>query len=380
MMIAMALLFYSSIFFILFAYLGYPLVLFVMGAFRRRRVRRAEVFPPLTVIITAYNEEKRMAAKLDNTLAQDYPRENLQILVASDGSTDDTHKIVSSYADRGVQLVPVAERRGKENAQKEAIRQATGDIYVFSDVATQLDPGGLKQIVGNFADPSVGCVSSEDRLVRKDGQPAGEGIYVRYEMLLRRLESRVNSLVGLSGSFFAARREACRNLSADMQSDFCTLLSCIKMGLRGICDPAAIGYYLDVSDPSKEMDRKIRTVLRGLTVLFRHAGLFNVFRYGFFSFQLFSHKLLRWLVPFWMFAALVSNAILAPTSLGYLVLFFVQLGFYLTALFFAPRAALPRNMLVRLITYFVSVNVAIIVAWWRYLRGVRVVMWTPSER
>jgi glycosyltransferase involved in cell wall biosynthesis len=380
MMITMAILFYSSIFFVFFAYIGYPLVLLCIGTFRRLHVNRADVFPPLTVIITAYNEEKRIAAKLENTLAQSYPKESIQILVASDGSTDDTHEIVERYADRGITLVPVAERRGKENAQKEAIRQATGDIYVFSDVATQLDPDGLKQIVSNFADPAVGCVSSEDRLVRKDGQPAGEGIYVRYEMMLRRLESRVNSLVGLSGSFFAARKEVCSNFAADMQSDFCSLLNCVKMGLRGVCDSAAIGYYLDVSDPNKEMDRKIRTVLRGLTVLFRHASLFNVFRYGFFSFQLFSHKLLRWLVPFWMFTALVSNAMLASTSLGYLVLLFLQLVFYLIALFFAFRPALPRNMLARLITYFVSVNVAIIVAWWRYLRGVRVVLWTPSER
>jgi hypothetical protein len=238
----------------------------------------------------------------------------------------------------------------------------------------------LKQIVDNFADPAIGCVSSEDRLVRKDGKPVGEGLYVRYEMFLRRLESRVGSLVGLSGSFFAARKEVCRNFSADMQSDFCTLLNSIKQGMRGVCDPDAIGYYLDVSDPGKEMDRKIRTVLRGLTVFFRHGEMLNVLRYGFFSFQLLCHKLIRWLVPFSMVVALVSNFFLAANSYLYLVLFILQVGFYLTALYLTFRSGSSNNLSTKIVEYFFSVNIAIIVAWWRYLRGVRVVMWTPSER
>ena len=130
----------------------------------------------------------------------------MQVLVASDGSTDATNAIVRSYADRGVELLDVVYRAGKENAQKEAVQYARGDVIVFSDVATILEPRGLLEIVANFADPSVGCVSSEDRLIGQDGKPSGEGFYVRYEMWLRRLESEVHSLVGLSGSFFAARK------------------------------------------------------------------------------------------------------------------------------------------------------------------------------
>lgn len=374
------LLFYFSLFHIFFAYFGYPLVLILVGMLRHVKVNRESIFPPVTMIITAYNEEKRIAEKLENTLAQNYPKDKLQILVASDGSTDSTNQIVMGYADRGIMLLPVAERRGKENAQKEALTHARGDILVFSDVATRLDLGGLKQLVDNFADPAVGCVSSEDRLVRKDGKPAGEGLYVRYEMFLRRLESRVNSLVGLSGSFFAARKEVCRNFSADMQSDFCTLLNSIKLGMRGVCDPDAIGYYLDVSDPGKETDRKIRTILRGLTVFFRHGEMLNVFRYGFFSFQLLCHKLSRWLVPFSMVAALASNLALASDSYFYFALLILQLGFYFVALFVACRLGAPKNIVSKLLSYFLAVNIAIMVAWWRYLKGERVVMWTPSER
>lgn len=374
------LLFYFSLFHIFFAYFGYPLVLILVGMLRHVKVNRESIFPAVTMIITAYNEEKRIAEKLENTLAQNYPKDKLQVLVASDGSTDSTNQIVMGYADRGIMLLPVAERRGKENAQKEALTHARGDILVFSDVATRLDLGGLKQLVDNFADPAIGCVSSEDRLVRKDGKPAGEGLYVRYEMFLRRLESRVNSLVGLSGSFFAARKEVCRNFSADMQSDFCTLLNSIKLGMRGVCDPDAIGYYLDVSDPGKETDRKIRTILRGLTVFFRHGEMLNVFRYGFFSFQLLCHKLSRWLVPFSMVAALASNLALASDSYFYFALLILQLGFYLVALVVACRLGTPKNIVSKLLSYFLTVNIAIMVAWWRYLKGERVVMWTPSER
>jgi len=129
-------------------------------------------------------------------------------------------------------------------------------------------------------------------------------------MWLRRLESRAGSLVGLSGSLFAARKEVCEDFSGEMQSDFRTVLNSMKMGLRGVSDPLAVGLYQDTANQKREWDRKIRTVLRGLTVFFRHLDLLNSFRYGLFSYQLLCHKLLRWLVPLLLFMALVSNAVL----------------------------------------------------------------------
>lgn len=374
------LLLFLSFFLIFFAYFGYPLVLALFARLRRVRVNKDSIFPPVTLIITACNEERRIADKLENTLAIDYPKEKLQILVASDGSTDSTHRIVLDFAERGVELLQVPEHRGKENAQKEAIKHARGDILIFSDVATHLDSRGLKEMVGNFADLSIGCVSSEDRVVRKDGKLAGESVYVRYEMWLRRLESSVNSIVGLSGSFFAARKEVCRDFSADMQSDFRSLLNSIKMGMRGVSDSQAIGYYLDISDPNKEMDRKIRTIVRGLTVFFRHLELLKLFHYGFFSFQLLCHKLMRWLVPLFLVSALVLNLALAWGSSFYLALLLLQLGFYMPALAVLIGCRTSNSGILRIPSYFLIVNWAIVLAWWRFLRGGRVVMWTPSER
>ncbi len=180
-----------SLLLIFYSYFGYPISLYLIGLFSNRPVKKGPFSPDVTMIITAYNEEKRIEEKLNNTLALDYPREKLQFLVVSDGSTDRTNAIVTNYKENGIELLPIKEHRGKENAQKEAIKQATGDVLVFTDVATQLETGGLKEIVLNFADPSVGCMSSEDRLLGKDGKPGGEGFYVHYEMWLRRLESQV---------------------------------------------------------------------------------------------------------------------------------------------------------------------------------------------
>ncbi|QWV91835.1 glycosyltransferase family 2 protein [Geomonas oryzisoli] len=376
----MGFLLFFFLFLIFYAYFGYPLSLCLLSLFRRREVAKAPVTPAVTFIITAFNEEKRIKEKLENTVALQYPADLLQVVVASDGSTDGTNDIVRGYADRGVQLLEVQTRGGKENAQKEAVAIAGGEILVFSDAATMIEPASLHRMMANFADPSIGCVSSVDRVVGRDGKPCGEGAYVRYEMWLRDLEGRVNSLVGLSGSFFAARKEVCRDFSPEMQSDFRTLLNSMRLGLRGVGDPEVIGLYQDVTDSSREFDRKVRTVLRGLTVFFKNLEFLNPFRYGLFAYQFFCHKLLRWLVPFFLAAALLINAVLAGGCYLYLSLFLLQAVFYLLALAGWKSPSLTRTLAVKLPLYFATVNLAIAVAWVRYLRGNRLVMWTPSER
>lgn len=380
-MSAYEILFLCSLLIVFFSYFGYPLSLALIAIVRRNEVRKSSIFPPLTLIITACNEETRIREKLENTVALDYPRDKLQILVASDGSTDRTNEIVLEYESRGITLLALGERRGKESAQKDSVGMAMGEVIVFSDVATRLEPDGLQKIVANFADPSVGCVSSEDRLLGQDGQPCGEGAYVRYEMWLRRLESTVNSLVGLSGSFFAARKAVCEDFSTDMPSDFRTVLNSRGLGLRGVSDPEAVGIYQDIAGGiEQEFQRKVRTVLRGLTVFFRHLGFLNLFSYGLFSYQLFCHKLLRWLVPLCLITALLANAVLALGGPFYLLIFAGHLAFYLLALLgLFPGVGVPKRI-VRIPLYFVTVNASILVAWWRYLRGERLVMWTPTKR
>jgi cellulose synthase/poly-beta-1,6-N-acetylglucosamine synthase-like glycosyltransferase len=373
--------FWASVAFITYAYVGYPLALGVVSLLRTRRVEKADVSPPVTFIITAYNEEKRIAEKLENTLKLVYPRSRLEILVASDCSSDKTDEIVKSYGDRGIQLVRAPVRKGKEAAQKLAVAVAKGEILVFSDVATILPELAVSNIVKNFHDSTVGCVSSVDRFVDQDGQASGEGAYVRYEMFLRSLETRVNSLVGLSGSFFAARREVCKEKwSDDLQSDFNTVLNSMRMGLRGVADPDSVGYYKNIADERKEYERKVRTVLRGISVFMRSLALVNPLRHSVFAWQLLSHKLCRWLVPFAMMTAFVGNALLAFSSRWYAMLFLIQIVFYSVALggiFWKPLLRLP---IVKLFSFFLLVNASIFQAWVRYWSGERLITWEPSKR
>ena len=252
---------------------------------------------------------------------------------------------------------------------------------MLSDVATILQPDAIRNIVKSFNDPSVGCVSSADRFVDQDGRTSGEGAYVKYEMFLRSLESTVHSLVGLSGSFFAARSSVCKqSWSEDLQSDFNTLLSSVRLGLRGVADPESVGYYHNLLDQRKEYERKVRTVVRGISVFMRSVSLLNPLRYHVFAWQLFSHKLCRWLVPFAMIAALVANGWLALSSPVYRVILLVQAGFYSLALVYMLSRRVPSIWMLRIPSFFVMANLSILDAWMRYFRGERIVSWAPSKR
>jgi len=367
--------FWFSIALVVYAYAGYPLALMALTYFTDRPVRKCLIQPRVSFVIAAHNEEQRIAEKINNTLRQDYPAESIEIIVASDCSTDRTDEIVRSYG-RRVLLVRTRERKGKEAAQQLALRTAIGRIIVFSDCATALAPDAVSTIVMNFADPTVGCVSSIDRLIDADGNVSGEGMYVRYEMWLRRLESRVNTLVGLSGSFFAARREVCRHWASERQSDFNTLLNAVHMGLRGVLDVDSTGYYRNIADDRREFHRKVRTVVRGMAVLGDNARMLNPFRHGLFAWQLASHKVCRWLVPFGMIGALVSNSFLIHNSVFFGATFLMQVAFYIAASVGAwtgaPALKVPM--------YFVVANLGVLTAWLRYARGERLSTWSPSQR
>jgi len=372
-------LFWTSVIMIVYSYLGYPLALMMLSLFRNRAVEaRTSYLPPVTLIVTVFNEAARVERKIANSLDLDYPDGRLEIIFASDASTDETDDIIMSHAHEGVTLVRSPLRAGKENAQKCAIERARGEIIVFSDVATILEKDGIRNIVANFADPSVGCVSSEDRFVNANGDICGEGTYVKYEMWLRSLESRVNSVVGMSGSFFAARKDVCRNWPTNIPSDFNTLLNAVRAGYRGISDPHSVGIYSNIKDEKKEFDRKVRTITRGISALMANTAMMNPAGFGLFAWQLISHKLLRWCVPWFLAMAFIANVfLLTAGKLIYALIFVVQLAFYGLALARTPREG---GGIIKVFRYFVQVNWAIAVAWAKYFKGERFVTWNPSKR
>ncbi|MCW8107252.1 glycosyltransferase family 2 protein [Alteromonas ponticola] len=382
----MTFLFWLLLLLSIFSYFIYPLVLTLLVKFRSlpshyRQEFSEEELPNVTVIVTAYNEENRIREKIENTLSLRYPAEKLTLLVASDCSTDSTDEIVNSYFEQGVKLVRAQDRLGKENAQLQAIQTVEEGIIVFSDVATRIEEDGIVKLVQYFSDPQVGAISSEDRFVSKDGTVAGEGAYVKYEMWLRKQESLLAGLVGLSGSFFAARVEVCAEWDIHSPSDFNTALNCAKADYKAVTAPDVLGFYTDLADPSKEYARKIRTVIRGMTALERHPEVLNPFKFGAFSFQVISHKLLRWTVPW----TLLGLFIVTPFCMGkgevfYTFAYIAQVIFYGIALFAHWLPTLRDNSLIKIIYFFTQVNIALLDAGIQFLSGKRMTVWQPSAR
>lgn len=376
----MRLLFWVSIIGATYSYLLYPIILLALPKRRRARTKTSDMMPKVSIIITAYNEQRRIRDKLISTLQIDYPTEKIEIIVASDASSDATDEIVCDFKGKGIHLVKSPDRKGKEHAQGLAIREAAGEILIFSDVATRIPPDSVRKLVRNFAPAQVGAVSSEDRFISREGYVVGEGAYVKYEMWLRRLESDVNSLVGLSGSFFAVRREICSDWDIHVPSDFNVALNCIRRGYVAISDPEVLGIYADVKDEKQEYQRKVRTVIRGFTAVFRRFDVLNPFAFGFFAFQLWSHKIMRWLVPWCLMLLLASSAILLGSHWVYTAFFVAQIVFYGLATMGLLSATLRSKMIVRIPAFFVQTNAAVGHAAILFLLGKRMMTWTPSER
>ena len=370
---------------VIYSYFLYPVVLWLMDnrqifpQVRPTTESKRSNVPSISLIVTVYNEEQRVRSKIDNSLLLNVPGE-LEIIVASDCSDDNTESIVEGYHQQGVRLVRADQRLGKENAQRCAIKQSIGDIIVFSDVATEIPVDALVKMALYFDDPNIGAVSSEDRFKSRDGSVAGEGAYVRYEMWLRRKESALAGLVGLSGSFFAARRTVCEHWDISSPSDFNTALNCANLGVRAVTAPDVLGFYQDIQDAKKEYQRKVRTVLRGISALASHAEVLNIRRYGLFAFEVISHKVMRWLVPWFLLLFFFVSFQLSGSHWFFTLVLWGQLGFYGVGIAAHYSESVKANAIARIIYFFIQVNVAIADASIRFLSGKRMTVWQPSTR
>ena len=374
----MEVLFWISVLGIVYPYAGYPAVLAVLARLiGRRDVSEAGVpLPSITMIVPVHNEAARIDRKIANTAQLRYPADRLQVLFVSDGSTDDTPDRIRAGARPEMTLVELPARAGKAAALNAGLERAVHDIVVFTDASIELELDALHHIVRRFDDPQIGCVSGEDRIA----ESGGEGWYGRYELLLRRLESKVHSIVGASGSFYAQRRHICSPFTEGMAPDFLSVLRTVEQGYRAVSEPAAVGAMASVKDQKHEFERKVRTSIRGMTTLFAHPGVLNPFRFGVFAFEMWSHKVLRWTVPFFLLTAFLSPLALLASPF-YAAVFVLQLAFYVGALAaLAQWGTFHRTFPGKLALYFSIVNAAILAAWCRYGIGVRQEIWTPSRR
>jgi cellulose synthase/poly-beta-1,6-N-acetylglucosamine synthase-like glycosyltransferase len=375
----MELLFWLAFGGVAYAYFGYPLLLALWGTLRPRPIRRDPAHtPPVSILLPVHNEESQLAARIDNLVSLDYPRDALEILVLSDGSTDRTNAIAwdRTRNDSRIRLIEIEERRGKGNAINTGLARAAHEIIVFTDAGITLEPGSLRALVASFADPRVGCVSGEDHIPGG----GGEGLYGRYELYLRQQEARIHSIVGASGSFYAQRRPLCPVFTEGLAPDLLSVLHAVEQGYRAVTEPGARGTMKALASQAGEFRRKVRTLIRGMTAVSRYRRLLNPARHGAFAFFLFSHKLMRWAVPAFLVALLVANVALVQHTF-YAALLGLHAAFYLAgAGVLAGVPGLERLSTARIAAYFVIVNGAIAVAWWRFLRGQRMEIWAPSQR
>jgi len=362
---------------IVYVYAGYPVMVRLLARFVGKGVVRAPIRPRVTVVITAYNEARGIGAKLANVSSLDYPRELVDVIVASDASSDGTDEIVKAFDPSRVRLIRVEGRRGKTACQNIAMQSATGEIVAFTDATTRIEARALDALTANFADPAVGCAAGSLVYETTGRNATGEGgaAYWSYELSLRRAESALGSLVGVSGCLYAVRRSAYRPIAPELISDFVIALHLHELGLRTVLEPAAVCFEETLAHAGQELSMRVRVAVRSINALVAERRLLNPLRYGRFAWQLWSHKVLRYASPLFWSAALGTSLALAANPL-YLTLFALQIvliaagiaGFLLQA---------RRPGLLTKPYYFLLTNVASLLAILRYLAGERIVTWKP---
>ncbi|WP_448544046.1 glycosyltransferase family 2 protein [Roseiflexus sp.] len=382
---------------IAYTYAGYPALLTILA-----RLRPARPFPPftdlpmVTLLIAAYNEQNVIAAKLENSLALDYPRERLQILVAADGSNDATPEIVARFADQGVELSYRPERAGKMAAILRALPQARGDIVVLSDANNFYSANALRALVAPFADPHVGAVSGAKVIARGDGALGdSEGLYWKYESYIKRQETRLGSCTGAVGEIMAVRRSLLdRPMPPEarlMADDLFLAMHVLKQGCRVVYAPDARSVERVSSSTRDERERRARIVAQRFVMMrFSHKVL--PWSNPLLVWQIVSHKYLRPLVPLAMIGALIANlaAVAHPTAHGGLVRLahpFNVIVLALQALFYAlawlggrsePRGRLGKVLYIP--AFLVNGNRAALIGLYRFLTGRHTSLWRRVRR
>jgi cellulose synthase/poly-beta-1,6-N-acetylglucosamine synthase-like glycosyltransferase len=367
------------------AYAGYPLLLALISVFRRRPPRFSDPtdWPAISLTVPAHNEEASIRETLESLLRLQYPADRRQIVVISDASTDDTDAIVRSYADRGVELLRLPERRGKTAAENAAGAIVRGDIVVNIDASVRVHGASLKKLVRVFQDPTVGVASGRD--VSTGGNrlqsTRGESGYVGFEMWVRSLETRLDSIVGASGCFYGIRRSLYDSRFPEQLSrDFASALVAKEHGLRAVSVDDAVCEVPRSSLLRFELQRKTRTMARGLQTLWYKRHLMNPFRYGGFALMLIGHKLCRWLVYPLLPGALVGLVLLSfdfRAAAGLLVLTGIAIALGVASMLWRGRRA-PAVLAIP--GFILAANLAGVLAWKRVLRRERMPIWEPTRR
>ena len=379
--------FWGSVAWIGFAYAGYPLFTLVSSWFVRRPSQRRSIVPTVSLLITAYNEERDILEKLGNSVSLDYPAGKLQIVVASDGSTDRTDELVRAFAARSdvpVVLHRVEGRVGKTATQNSAVEVCTGDIVVFSDAASMYEADAVRALVRRYADPAVGAVSGRCEYVVQRGAEIGLGakLFWQLENFIKRRQSGMGTLTGATGCIYSVRRSLYVPLPREVVSDLVEPLMVLRQGYRVVFEPAAVAWEQTAGRPNEELKMRIRVIVGGMFGLGWALRRMDPRRHTLAWAQLVSHKVSRWLVPVFALTSLAASVALVGEGAVYGVALGLQVAFYAAAGlgWVAGRLGIRVRPLY-LPLWVLLTNWASLVSLARVARGGtdRVIVWEPAR-
>lgn len=375
----MNILFWISIIFLFYTYFGYPLLMaFLLMLKKEKPINKADITPQISIVVSAYNEEKNIGAKLNNLTNLDYPKDKIEIVVISDKSSDRTDEIVKGFSDEGVKLVKLHERSGKIAAYRKVLPQLKGEIIVFSDATSIIYPATISKLMRNFNDKSVGCagglliyVNSKDAIVGK-----GEKKYWSYEKRIRDFEWRISSLPSVSGTLYAIRKELYPlDMKDYLADDLIAPFNVVKKGFRTVFEKEAVCRDYTTLDIKEEMAKRIRITVQNIRGLLEYPGILNPFKYGLFSLLVISHKLFRLLVPVFLLILFVVSVILSFYAWFFVPVTLVQIVFYALGLSGYSINKKVKFGLGNSLFYFCLSNLAILEGIIEFLKGYKVVTW-----
>lgn len=374
--------FWLSAALVLYTYIGYPLLLKIILAFYKKDRQARSYTPHVTLLISAYNEADVIEDKIRNTLALNYPKDKLEIIVVSDTSTDGTDEIVTRYADKGFKLIRFEGRVGKTACLNKVFPEAQGEIVVFSDANSHYHEDAISNMAINFAETDVGCVTGWTRYTNREGdEEAGSiGLYARIEKNVKIAETQIGSCVGADGAIFSIRKECYTPLKEYDINDFVIPLTIVSKGYRTVFEENAYCKEAVADDLQGEFNRQVRITNRTIRALWNNRHLFSIFRYKFFSIQLISHKLFKFLSPLFILAIFSSNIFAFGQGSFYQAALLLQIGVYIFATFPEPFIDMPiLQKLHSFLRTFLYMNLAMTKGWFTYLKGENFVTWKSSR-
>lgn len=373
--------FWVSVLLLTYTYVGYPALMYAWAALRGRPHRKQRIQPTVSVVVVAHNEAARVAQRLENLLSLDYPRCQLEILFASDGSSDDTVERAQAYGPGGIKVIAFNRQRGKPAVLNDIVPEARGDVVVLADARQQFEPETLRALVTPFADPRVGAVSGELILNQNaSGTSVGEGVgfYWRYEKFIRRNESLVDSTVGATGAIYAIRKDLFKPIPEDTIVDDVWLpVQIVRRGYRVVFEPNARAYDGAAATAAEEFTRKVRTIAGNFQLFARDLWLLSPIHNRLW-FQTVSHKGLRLLTPLLLLAALCTNLLLLEEPI-YRLAFIGQAGFYLAALGgYSLRNSSRKTPFLSFPYILCLLSCATSIAFFRFATGRQSVIWKKA--